>query len=112
MFHSLENLEIRFKKLLALDFEVSEVENSEYSTSNRYLIWKIPSLGPKSPMASLIVNFEEAINEESVLPAEIDLESDHCVFGLDVKGVVDESGREVKFSFKRILGAKDFTVEI
>lgn len=111
-FKCLENLEIRFKKLLAFDFEVAEVENSEFSTSNRYLVWKIPKLSSKSKMASLIVNFDEHISEESILPAEVDLESETTVFNLNISKIVDENSREVKFSFKRVLGAKDFTVEV
>lgn len=111
-FKTLTNIEVRFKKLISFDFEVGETENSEGVTANRSLVWRVPVLDRKTNMASLIVNFEENITESSVLPAEIDIESDHTVFGLGVRGVSEEGGREVKFSFKRLLGAKDFSVEV
>jgi hypothetical protein len=112
IFRGLANLEIRFKKLAALDFEVAETENSEAITASRYLVWLIPHLSAKSPSASLIVDFEESISEGLVLPAEVEFESDQTVFGMTVEGVSEEGGREVKFSFKRLLGAKDFTIEV
>lgn len=112
IFKSLQNVEIKFKKLIAFDFEVSEVENSEYSTNNRYLDWKIPQLNKDASLASIIVNFEENINESSVLPAEIEIDSDNTVFGLKIKSVLSEDKRELKFSFKKLLSAKDFYVEV
>ena len=112
IFQALENVSISFKKLLAFDFEVTEVENSQFSTENRYLVWKIPLLNRNKGVASLIVNFEETINESSILPADVMIESSQTVYGLAVKSVVDETGREVKYSFRKLLSAKDFTIEV
>lgn len=112
VFKTLANLEVKFKKLVALDFEVGETENSEAVTVSRYLVWRIPELSRGTSTATLIVNFDESITEASVLPAEVDFECDHTVFGLGVAAVAEEGGREVKFSFKRLLGAKDFSVEV
>lgn len=111
LFNSLENIHIRFKKLIAFDFEVSDSENSKFSTNNRYLEWQIPKLNKNCPVASITVNFEESINESSVLPAEIDIDSINTVCLLEVSKVTDENGREIKHSFRKILGAKDFSIE-
>lgn len=111
-FKSLANIDIKFKKLHSLDFEVGEVENSEGLTTNRYLIWRIPVLDRKTQMASLIVNFDDPVTESSVLPADIEIDSAQTVFGLNVNSVTEEGGREVKFSYKRLLGSKDLTVEV
>ena len=112
LFSNLQNIKINFKKLISYDFEISDCENSQFSTENRYLVWKIPLLDKKTNSATITVNFEESITEANILPAEIEIESDHTIFGIDVKNVLNDQGREVKFSFRRLLSAKDLSIEV
>ena len=111
LFKSLQNVEVHFSKLAALDFEVSEAENSETVTNSQILTWRIPQLNRSQATASLIVDFEQQVDENSVLPATLDLSCDSTLLDLKLHKVCEEDGREVKFGFKRTLGAKDFSIE-
>lgn len=109
-FKGFQNIAIHFRKLYGHDFQVSEADNSSYSTGSRYLVWSIPQLNSDTPSASIIIDFESNVTEDEVFPADIEMNSSSPVLDLKVNSVVTEDGREVKFSLDKVLSAKDFHI--
>lgn len=111
IFSEIKNIKIIFKKLQSSDqYKIKDTENSTILQNTDSMQWITNLLNIENSSSSLILNFEEDIKEEELFPAIISIECDDVLLNLEVLKVQDESGRDVKFEFKKVLTAKDFII--
>ena len=112
LFKRLQNIEVRFEKVHSstVGFRVQDIEESEWHADNGYLVWKIPLLDEETCSASFIVNFNGTVDEETVFPAEVHLNSDSTIYDINMTEVTNQEQNEVKYEYTKKLVARDLII--
>jgi hypothetical protein len=111
IFKEVKNLKIVFKKLKnASTYRVKDTENSAIVKKEEAMEWVIDNLDQDNNNASFILEFQREISGDDVFPALITINSELVLLQLDVLACEDETGRQVRFAFKKQLTDKDFVV--
>lgn len=111
LFEAVDNIELQFSKITAdTKFNVQDIEDSSWELISNQFVWKIPTLNAETSSASLILNFPNEMDESTLLPAEVKLDSPHIVSNLQIQNVKKQDSDDAKYEFRKRLIAKDLTI--